>query len=218
MEFLRPILEGPLPNILVVGGLIFLFLFVVGKFGANIIVDPNKQKFAGFIGVLLLIAGLGLHFIPIERAGQENFTIEEAQPPWDDSVPLITELEEQIIFSYKDSDVSKHGFKLINVLAKCVHNPPQVNDTIEVEFTLQNVSKNPIKVLETFIIGRDPDGNNRDFGHSNEDKTIQPNETIKTERSITVDLPGEWKFGPSYHLGNDIYPGEWHRFPVRVEQ
>lgn len=72
MEFLRSIIAGPLPNILVVGGLIFLFLFVVGKFGANIVVDPNKQKFAGFIGVLLLIAGLGLHFIPIEPNGPPN--------------------------------------------------------------------------------------------------------------------------------------------------
>lgn len=43
-------------------------------------------------------------------------------------------------------------------------------------------------------LGRDPDGNNRDFGYSNENKIIQPNEIIKTEGNIIVDAPGVWSF------------------------
>lgn len=125
---------------------------------------------------------------------------------------------DKTLYSYNDPNISIHGFKLLNVLATSVHKPPQFNDHITVEFTLQNVSKNPMKVMETFILGRGPDGNNRDFGHSNENKTIQPNEKILTKGSTIVDVPGVWELGPSYDLGDETYPGEWQSFQVRVVQ
>ena len=192
--------------------------------------DPNTiALLAGILFILIAIVGGG-------------FVIKEIKipkvPRWARIIsgflglifcfPFVIQVVNQIIpsdnntdrtiYSYKDSNISIHGFKLLNVLAKSVHKSPQVNDHITVEFTLQNVSKNPIKVLETFIIGRGPDGNNRDFGHTNENKTIQPNEKILTKDSIIVDVPGVWKFGPSYDLGNETYPGEWQRFQVRVVQ
>lgn len=192
--------------------------------------DPNTiALLAGILFILIAIVGGG-------------FVIKEIKipkvPRWARIIsgflglifcfPFVIQVVNQIIpsdnntdrtiYSYEDSNISEHGFKLIKVLAKCDHKPPQVNDRISVEFTLQNVSENPIKVLATFVVGRDPDGNNRDFGCSNENKTIQPNKIIKTEGSIIVNLSGEWKFGPSYDLGNDIYPEEWHRFPVSVVQ
>jgi regulator of protease activity HflC (stomatin/prohibitin superfamily) len=192
--------------------------------------DPNTiALLAGILFILIAIVGGG-------------FVIKEIKipkvPRWARIIsgflglifcfPFVIQVVNQIIpsdnntdrtiYSYKDSNITIHGFKLLNVLAKSVHKPPQVNDHITVEFTLQNVSKNPIKVLETFIIGRGPDGNNRDFGYTNENKTIQPNEKILTKDSIIVDVPGVWEFGPSYDLGNETYPGEWQRFQVRVVQ
>ncbi len=55
------IARTPLPTILVMAGILFLFLAVVGKLGAWIAVSPQKQKLAGVLGSLLLIAGLILY-------------------------------------------------------------------------------------------------------------------------------------------------------------
>ena len=62
-NILKSFIEGPLPNILVVSGVLFLFLSVVGKIGEKIVVDPRKQKYAGIVGVILLLAGLSLHLM-----------------------------------------------------------------------------------------------------------------------------------------------------------
>jgi hypothetical protein len=55
----------PVPTILVVGGLVFLFLAVVGQFVGQIEVSPERQKWAGLIGFLLLISGVGLYVVPV---------------------------------------------------------------------------------------------------------------------------------------------------------
>ncbi|MEA3467127.1 MAG: hypothetical protein U9R57_02760 [Thermodesulfobacteriota bacterium] len=55
------IARTPLPTILVMAGILFLFLAVVGKLGAWIVVSPQKQKLAGVLGSLLLIAGVILY-------------------------------------------------------------------------------------------------------------------------------------------------------------
>ncbi len=59
-EILKTIVNTPLPVILIIAGLFFLFLAVGGQFGAKIVTDRVKQKYAGIIGVFLMIIGLGL--------------------------------------------------------------------------------------------------------------------------------------------------------------
>ena len=58
-------IEGPLANILVFSGVLFLFLSVLRKIGTKIVLDPRKQKNAGIIGVILLLTGLSLHLIAL---------------------------------------------------------------------------------------------------------------------------------------------------------
>lgn len=60
--------KTPLPNVLVIGGLFFIFLSIVGKFGANVVVNPKKQTFAAVLGVVLLVIGITITSIkqPIE--------------------------------------------------------------------------------------------------------------------------------------------------------
>ena len=192
-----------------------IFFILIGVVGGGFVikeiqipsVPPWARIVSGFLGLIFLC----IYFVDDHKiAGLKGKEIIV-----DDR--KIEDLKgKRIIYSYEDSNISPHGFKLINVSAKCIHNPPQINDSIEVGFTLQNINKKSMRVLETFIVGRDPDGNNRDFGYSHENKIIQPNEIIKTEGNIIVDAPGVWKFGPSYELDKDIYPGEWQRFAVRV--
>lgn len=61
-QILTAIGQTPLPNLLVVGGLVFLFLAIVGKVGAKIVVSEQRQKAAAVIGAVLLLLGLGLQF------------------------------------------------------------------------------------------------------------------------------------------------------------
>jgi hypothetical protein len=57
--------ETSLSRFLIVAGILFLLLSVLGKLGAKIVVDPRKQKYAGIIGAILLFAGVVLNFISV---------------------------------------------------------------------------------------------------------------------------------------------------------
>ena len=63
MEDIIEIAKTPLPTILVMGGLLFLFLAIVGKFGARIVVNPQKQGLAGLLGAVLLGGGVALYIL-----------------------------------------------------------------------------------------------------------------------------------------------------------
>ncbi len=60
-NFISIIADTPIPTILVIGGLFFLFLAVGGQFGAHLITERVKERPASFIGVLLLVCGLSLY-------------------------------------------------------------------------------------------------------------------------------------------------------------
>ncbi len=63
-DLLKVLVDTPVPMVLVVGGIFFLFLAIGGQFGAKIITDQVKQKAAGVLGVVLLLSGLGFYLIP----------------------------------------------------------------------------------------------------------------------------------------------------------
>lgn len=138
-------------------------------------------------------------------------------------------IENQIIYIDKEPDITIHNIKLIEVSAKSIHNPPQVNDMITIEFKIQNVSNRPITLnqdIGSFVAARNPSHENEDFGYSNQSKTIQPQDNIKTKAYKIVDMPGIWQFGPCYALNmlvvsgeeGNFCPSEWRRFPVQVVQ
>ena len=131
--------------------------------------------------------------------------------PWEDGEP------DAYRFAWSGSDESRHGLALTDLVATAPHDPPRLHDPLEVRFGLRNATQETIVLAETFVVGRDPDDNNRDLGHSNEGRAVRPGERVETMGILLLDAPGVWTFGPSYDLGNETYPGEWHRFSVRVE-
>lgn len=64
IEILAILRDTPLPTILVIVGCIFLVLAVVSRIGTYIKVSPKQQRWAGGIGGLLLILGIGLYIVP----------------------------------------------------------------------------------------------------------------------------------------------------------
>jgi hypothetical protein len=64
LDTLQALQHTPVPNLLVIGGFILLFLAFVGRFGAFVDLPQSRQKWAGMIGAVLLILGVGLFILP----------------------------------------------------------------------------------------------------------------------------------------------------------
>jgi len=65
LEILKTLKETPLPTVLVIGGLIFLLIpFIEIIFVKEAKVATTNKQFAGFIGFILLVTGIGLYIIP----------------------------------------------------------------------------------------------------------------------------------------------------------
>lgn len=192
--------------IYLLSGLSFLFIAIVGGgFSLKEITIPKVPKrmrvISFFVGLGLIYMSLGI-FIP----------------------PNGPILPNGIIYSDNQVDTSIHNIEFSGLVAKSV-NPPKINDRITIEFELKNTGDNPIKFNETFIAARNPIlEKNKDFGHSNQGKTLQPQKTITIKKSIVVDQKGTWEFWPCYALDipeirdeNNLCPHEWHSFEVVVE-
>lgn len=67
LEILKTLKDTPLPSILVIGGIIFLLLSFVRKVGSSVELEPEKKGLVGFIGFILLCAGIGLYIIPVAQ-------------------------------------------------------------------------------------------------------------------------------------------------------
>jgi hypothetical protein len=86
VDLMKSLADTPVPTILVVAGLFFLFLAIGGQLGAKIVTDRVKQKLAGIVGAFLLIAGLALYLIP----GILTPSIEPTPLPIKDSPRVIS--------------------------------------------------------------------------------------------------------------------------------
>jgi hypothetical protein len=81
--------ETPLPTILVIAGIAFLLLSMAGQLIGHITVPPERQRWAGATGIVLLLAGIALHVIPQvwpNASGTRN------APPSRSSTPPAEEL------------------------------------------------------------------------------------------------------------------------------
>ncbi len=79
IEVLKELRETPLPLLLILAGIAFLFLSVVRKLGTTIETDPGRERTAQFIGAALLVFGMGLYFFP--SAGFLPATVTPAPSP-----------------------------------------------------------------------------------------------------------------------------------------
>ena len=82
---LTAILGAQLSTVFVLAGILFLFLAVVGKVGATIVVSAQRQKYAALIGVLLIVLGLALMVVETEH---ENGEDEEPAPTTSQPAPI----------------------------------------------------------------------------------------------------------------------------------
>lgn len=93
---------------------------------------------------------------------------------------------------YTGPDLSEDGVELTDF---SVEGPetPQVGDTLIVRFTLRNTTGSEMKLAPYgILVGcRDPEGENRDFGHR--EVTLKPEQAYDFEASTVVDKPDLWQ-------------------------
>lgn len=87
IEILRTLKDTPLPSILVIGGIVFLLLSFVRKFGSDIELDPKAKVLVGIIGIILLCVGTGLYTVP---AAQVPLAIVPTETPRVESIQPTT--------------------------------------------------------------------------------------------------------------------------------
>lgn len=64
-DLVQALQATPLPTILVIAGIFFLFLSIAGGLAGKINIPPNRQKQASIFGGILLVCGLAIHLTPI---------------------------------------------------------------------------------------------------------------------------------------------------------
>lgn len=74
VEILKTLRDTPLPSILVIGGLVFLLLPFLKKTGGAIEIETSNKGIAAFIGVILLVSGIGLYLLPTSPANPNAST------------------------------------------------------------------------------------------------------------------------------------------------
>jgi hypothetical protein len=89
--------ETPIPTILVLGGIIFLLLSMVGQLVGHVTVPPERQRWAAVTGGASLMVGIGLHVIPQvwqSASGTRNTPVSQPSMPPAEEQPLrpVTEV------------------------------------------------------------------------------------------------------------------------------
>lgn len=71
-ELLGAVQDTPIPNLLVLAGIIFIFLAIAGGLTDKVTVPKDRQRLIGGIGAVLLVAGIGLHLMDSRRPALED--------------------------------------------------------------------------------------------------------------------------------------------------
>jgi TIR domain len=95
--------------------------------------------------------------------------------------------------------------------------PPAVGGAVTVSYSLTNVGDAPVQLKQTFVGARNQARDNRDFGESNQGRTLQPGEAVDVQGQLRLDSAGRWQLWPCYELtGGGACPDEWQAFTVTV--
>ncbi len=66
-ELLGAVQDTPIPNLLVLAGIVFIFLAIAGGLTDKVTVPKERQRLIGGIGAVLLVTGIGLHVLDNQR-------------------------------------------------------------------------------------------------------------------------------------------------------
>ena len=139
----------PVPLILAIGGIVFLFLAVVGHLEVKL--PKERQVWAGLIGLLLIILGILLYVIPVSPCAEEVIQIFSPQPNAEVTSPVTVTgfggpaFEGTMVIEVyrEDGELVGKGYATIQADEMGQRGPFEA----EVEFTVETVQHGRVSVF-----------------------------------------------------------------------
>lgn len=220
--------------IALLGGLLFLLLALVG--GGFSIKEISMPKIPAMARAACLVVGVVLvllAFVPSLRDDPTQLADDDvAAEPASTNGSLDTtagstgspSVDAGAVVLWEDPDPSvaeNDGIEVSGLRATGDQEPPNVDDQIEIEYTLRNVGSNPVTFNFTFTGVRGPGDRWADTGEDNNGATVQPGEALSISHPILLDAAGAWMIWPCYQVRTadgspSECPDEWNRFFVTV--
>ncbi|MFI5382371.1 MAG: hypothetical protein ACHRHE_23995 [Tepidisphaerales bacterium] len=119
------------------------------------------------------------------------------------------------------ADTLPNGLQLVRFDVR-VSEPALVGSAVTVEFTLKNLSAQPMQFdpnVGIFIgarVNSTSDANGRDFGHANKGLVLAPGREVTLRASRPLDAAGAWRFWPAFRLNGQWGPFRWMEKTVQV--
>ena len=123
---------------------------------------------------------------------------------------------ETTIYIDNQMAISPDNIEVSGLRALSRNNPPQINDSVTVQFSLKNVGQQPVTLKSTFIAARNPANENKDFAKEAYNRVLAPGDVVDIRSFIFVTEKGGWQFWPCYGIGHTLCPNEWQIFQITV--
>jgi len=92
LEVFSVIKDSSTPSLLVGGGILFLVLAIAGRIMGQIEVLPQQQRWAGLIGILLLVSGIAIQIAPTLHVQPSHTSPTNEPMPTTQSASIATEI------------------------------------------------------------------------------------------------------------------------------
>jgi len=196
------------------GGILFVLVAIVGGgFAIREIALPKVPRWArvasGVFGILLLLPFM-LNLLPGKTARDSTVAAgfdSQGSAQASGGIEIDTAPE----------TTSDH-LRLTGLSASVRNTPPRVGDTVTVTYSLTNTGTSVVRLAYTFVGARNPTGAHADAEDGNEQRAVQPQETIRADGKVFLDKAGTWTLWPCYTLAGDQFcPDKWKAFSILVE-
>jgi len=185
----------------------------VGGVAAILVQRARRDAWIGAgLAFLVVVAAYGaVALYRSDVTSQSTASVPTSQQP-----PSPNPGGETTIYIDNQMAISPDNIEVSGLRALSRNNPPQINDSVTVQFSLKNVGQQPVTLKTAFIAARNPANENKDFAKEAYNRVLAPGDVVDIRSFIFVTEKGGWQFWPCYEIGNTLCPNEWKIFQITV--
>jgi hypothetical protein len=185
----------------------------VGGVAAILVQRARRDAWIGAgLAFLVVVAAYGaVALYRSDVTSQSTASVPTSQQP-----PSPNPGGETTIYIGNQMAISPDNIEVSGLRALSRNNPPQINDSVTVQFSLKNVGQQPVTLKTAFIAARNPANENKDFAKEAYNRVLAPGDVVDIRSFIFVTEKGGWQFWPCYGIGHTLCPNEWQIFQITV--
>lgn len=185
----------------------------VGGVAAILVQRARRDAWIGAgLAFLVVVAAYGaVALYRSDVTSQSTASVPTSQQP-----PSPNPGGETTIYIDNQMAISPDNIEVSGLRALSRNNPPQINDSVTVQFSLKNVGQQPVTLKTAFIAARNPANENKDFAKEAYNRVLAPGDVVDIRSFIFVTEKGGWQFWPCYGIGHTLCPNEWQIFQITV--